>query len=198
MTPGAPLAVITPLWIESLAVRSALPEASVARCGMGRANAKRFAASYAYGRPGRRALAVAGVCGSLDPRIVPGDVIVATDLLGDGPARTLESAKPLARALESRGIAVHLGAIRSLDHLGRRAERESLRAAGAIAIDMESAWLAALADEAPFAVLRVVSDGPGHELWSTQLFANGIRALRALRAAAPALATWADSLDGET
>jgi len=63
---------------------------------------------------------------------------------------------------------------------------------------VREAWLASLADSHRFAVLRVVSDGPGHELFSARVFAHGIRALRALRAAAPALATWADSLDGET
>jgi hypothetical protein len=43
----------------------------------------------------------------------------------------------------------------------------------------------------------VVSDGPDHELFGARVLANGVRALRALRAAAPALATWADSPEGE-
>jgi hypothetical protein len=42
-------------------------------------------------------------------------------------------------------------------------------------------------------VLRVVSDGPGHELFRPSILVNGFRALRALRAAAPALITWAQA-----
>jgi 4-hydroxy-3-methylbut-2-en-1-yl diphosphate reductase len=56
---------------------------------------------------------------------------------------------------------------------------------------MESFWLAPLANECAFAVLRVVSDGPGHELLRPGVVVHGARALRRLRAAAPALAEWA-------
>jgi 4-hydroxy-3-methylbut-2-en-1-yl diphosphate reductase len=191
------LAVLTPLWLEARAVRPALPGAELVRCGVGPKRAQACARMLASRVTPDTALAVAGVCGSLDARFAPGDVIVATELRGNGEPRLLESAKPLARALEALGAHVHLGPILSVDHGVRAAERESLRATGAIAVDMESAWLAALADEHRFAVLRVVSDGPDHELFSARMFAHGIRALRALRAAAPALATWADSLEGE-
>jgi 4-hydroxy-3-methylbut-2-enyl diphosphate reductase len=185
------LVVVAPLWIEARALRPGLAGAALERCGMGRARAERAARALAQRRPAPGAVAVAGVCGSLAARFVPGDVIVASEIRGAGAPRLLESAKPLARALEARGIRVQLGPIVSLDHLLRRAERESLAASGALAVDMESAWLASLADRVPFAVLRVVSDGPGHELLSPSIVANGIRALRALRAAAPALVTWA-------
>jgi 4-hydroxy-3-methylbut-2-enyl diphosphate reductase len=190
--------VLAPLWLEARAVRPGLRGATVLRSGIGPLRSQRAAYEVAQRAPAPRAVAVAGVCGALDPRLVPGDVVIASELRGAGQRRMLESAKPLARELEARGARVHLGPILSIDHLVRSAERESLAATGAIAVDMESAWLAALADELPFAVLRVVSDGPDHELWSTRVFANGIRALLALRAAAPALAAWADSLEGES
>jgi 4-hydroxy-3-methylbut-2-enyl diphosphate reductase len=186
------------MWIEGLAVRSALRGGEVVGCGVGRKRALRFVAAFAKQRSAPRALAVAGVCGSLHPWLVPGDVVVATELVDSAGRRQLDSAKPLARALEARGLKVTLGAILSLDHLGTRAERESQRATGAIAVDMESAWLASLADSAPFAVLRVVSDGPDHELFSPHIVANGIRALRALRAATPALETWATTATHST
>jgi 4-hydroxy-3-methylbut-2-enyl diphosphate reductase len=195
--PVESLLVLAPLWLEARAIRPALPGATVLRCGLGPARARRAAERLAGRTPAPRAIAVAGVCGALDPRLVPGDLVVASELRGAGAPRALESAKPLARALEARGARVHIGPMLSLDHLVRRAERESLAATGAIAVDMESAWLAALADELPFAVLRVVSDGPDHELFGARVLANGVRALRALRAAAPALATWADSPEGE-
>ncbi|RIK91723.1 MAG: hypothetical protein DCC71_24860, partial [Proteobacteria bacterium] len=69
--------------------------------------------------------------------------------------------------------------------------RDALRAAGARAVDMESAWLADGAGGRPLAVLRVVSDGPGHELLRPAVVVNGLVALRRLRDAAPALADWA-------
>ena len=188
---NAPLVVLAPLWFEARALRPALPNAAIVRTGMGAAKSRRAAEDVARRLPGAAAIAVAGVCGALDARLVPGDVVVASELRGAGAPLTLESAKPLARALEARGTRVHLGPILSIERLARRSERPAL------AVDMESAWLAALADSHRFAVLRVVSDGPGHELFSARVFAHGIRALRALRAAAPALATWADSLEGE-
>jgi 4-hydroxy-3-methylbut-2-enyl diphosphate reductase len=183
------LLVLAPLRLEAFALRRGLPGAEVVRTGMGRARSERAAAGLAGTHSG--AVAVAGVCGALDPRLVPGDVVVASELRGAGAPRVLESAKPLARALEARGFAVHLGAIHSSDHLVRTGERASLVSSGAIAVDMESAWLARLADSAPFAVLRVISDGPGHSLFSPGIVPNGIRALRRLAAAAPALADWA-------
>ena len=118
----------------------------------------------------------------------------AAELRGAGAVRVLESAKPLARAVESLGLRAHLGPILSVDRLAGAEERDALAAAsGAVAVDMESAWLGALADTKPFAVLRVVSDGPGNELFGPRILVNGLRALRALRAASPALELWAEN-----
>ncbi len=63
---------------------------------------------------------------------------------------------------------------------------------GALAVDMESAWLARAAGERPFAVLRVVLDAPAREIHRPlATLAGGLAAWRALRRAAPALALWA-------
>ena len=185
------LVVLTPLRLEAIAVRRSLPNAAVVQTGIGRVRSERAAAGLARSHASARAAAVAGVCGSILPRLVPGDVIVASELRGAGAPRVLESAKPLARALEALGFTVHIGPIHSTDRLVKSRERAALAAAGALAVDMESAWLAKLADRLPFAVLRVVSDGPGHELLSPRIVINGLRALRTLRAAASALNTWA-------
>jgi 4-hydroxy-3-methylbut-2-enyl diphosphate reductase len=187
------LTVVAPLWLEARAVRRALPGTEVVRCGMGARKAESCARALAQRKPLPRAFAVAGVCGALDARLVPGDVVVASELRGGAKPIALESAKPLARALEARGFTVHVGPLLSLDHLLRRSERAAHAVTGALAVDMESLWLATLAETRPFAVLRVVSDGPGHELFSPSIVSNGMRALRALRAAAPALAHWANS-----
>jgi len=190
------LGVFAPLWLEARAVRAGLRGADVVRCGMGPARARAAARDFRQRAARPEAVAVAGVCGSLDARLVPGDVIVASELRCAGRTWVLDSAKPLARALEAQGTRVELGPIVSVERLLPRAERAALRREGALAVDMESAWLAAeLADSLPFAVLRVVSDGPGHELFSPKIVPNGIRALRALRAAAPALAAWARHLN---
>jgi 4-hydroxy-3-methylbut-2-enyl diphosphate reductase len=186
------LEVLAPLWIEARALRPALPDVHVSNFGMGARCAAQAREVVLSLHPD--AVALAGVCASLHSRLVPGDVIVASEVRGFGAPRELTSAKPLARILEARGIAVHVGPIHSQDHLLRRAERESLGETGALGVDMETAWLAPLAESLPFAVLRVVSDGPGHPLFSPEIVANGIRALRALRAAAPALKIWAQSL----
>jgi 4-hydroxy-3-methylbut-2-enyl diphosphate reductase len=79
-----------------------------------------------------------------------------------------------------------------VDHVVSGAERGELRRAGAIAVDMESAWLAEGASDRPFAVVRVVVDTPGRELRRPLATARGgVRALRTLRRAMPALRRWA-------
>lgn len=190
-----PLLVLTPLSIERFAVRAKLRGATVLGTGMGRRNSLRMASHLARNLPHVAAVAVAGVCGSLHPQYVPGDVIVASELRGEGKPRLLESAKPLARAVESLGLRAHIGPILSVERVHAPSERPALAATGALAVDMESAWLAELADSLPFAVLRVVSDGPGHELFSPRIVVNGLRALRTLRAAARALVTWSQTLE---
>ena len=68
----------------------------------------------------------------------------------------------------------------------------ALARTGALAVDMESAWLAPAAAGRPFAVVRVVLDTPAHEICrSLATLAGGLAAWRALRRAAPALALWA-------
>ncbi len=139
------------------------------------------------------ALAVAGLCGALDPALAPGSVFVAGRLeTPEGDALTADAAG-LDRALRARGIAAHTGALIGVERVVTGADRERLRAAGARAVDMESSWLARAAAGRPFAVLRVVVDAPGAELYRAGLLRHGWRALAALRRAAPALADWARS-----
>jgi 4-hydroxy-3-methylbut-2-enyl diphosphate reductase len=190
--PGADaLVVAAPLHVEALALRRGDPSLRVVRTGMGRARAERAAAKL-QADPAR-ALAVGGVCGSLEPALVPGDVLVAEALLApDGTLVRRLEVDALCDALSALGLSPQRGALigaERLDVHGR--ERERMRASGARAVDMESVWLAAGAGARPLAVLRVVSDGPGHELLSLALVRNGLAALRALRRAAPALGRWA-------
>jgi 4-hydroxy-3-methylbut-2-enyl diphosphate reductase len=187
------LVVAAPLRVEALALRRGDPNLRVVRTGMGPARARSAAERLRGDRA--RAVAIGGVCGSLDPALVPGDVFVPDALLApDGSLVRRVEADALCGALAALGLAPQRGGLIGTDHLMMHGgERERMRELGARVVDMESPWLAEGAGARPLAVLRVVSDGPGHELWSLGLVRNGIAALRRLRAAAPALARWAQT-----
>lgn len=187
---NARLLVIAPLRIERAAVRRGLPEALVLRSGMGAARARSTALVAA--RIPAAAVAVAGFCGAVAGGLLPGDVVVASEVRG--PAGVTRCASgPLVAALAALGIErIHVGPVASVDHLVRGAERRVVAGEGALAVDMESAWLAPAAVGRPFAVLRVVLDTPAREIYRPlATLAGGVAAWQALRRAAPALALWA-------
>jgi 4-hydroxy-3-methylbut-2-en-1-yl diphosphate reductase len=187
---GARLLVIAPLRIEGAALRCGLPGALVLRSGLGAARSR--AAAPAAARLPAAAVAVAGFCGAVSAGLAPGDVVVASEVRGPEGVISCE-ARSLVAALAALGIEnVRVGPVASSDHVVRGAERRALAAEGALAADMESAWLAPAAAGRPFAVLRVVLDTPEREL-SRPLatLAGAFAAWRALCRAAPALALWA-------
>ncbi len=183
------LLIATALRLEAWALRGAVPGARVQRIGMGPARAQR--AAHGLRSDPAVAWAVAGVCGALDAQLAPGVVVVASALLGPEGRRIDLDAAPLAAALAQAGIPAHTGEIACVAKAATGAGRAALAARGACAVDMESFWLADAAAHRPVAVLRVVLDGPRHELWRPSLPLRIVTALRRLRAAAPALATWA-------
>ncbi len=184
------LLVIAPLRIERAAVRRGLPEAVVLRSGMGAARAR--SSALAAARMPADAVAIAGFCGAVAGGLKPGDVVVASEVRGpDGV--TACDARPVVAALAALEIErIRVGPVASVDHVVHGAERQVLAGEGALAVDMESAWLAPAAAGRPFAVLRVVLDTPAREI-SRPLAAlsGGLAAWRALRRAVPALALWA-------
>jgi 4-hydroxy-3-methylbut-2-enyl diphosphate reductase len=172
------LLVIAPLRIERAAVRRRLPGALVLRSGMGAA----------------RARAAAGFCGAVAEGLRPGDIVVASEVRGpDGVTRCASG--PLVAALAALGAPrVHVGPVASADHVVRGVERGVLAGEGALAADMESAWLAPAAEGKRFAVLRVVLDTPAREIQRPlATLAGALTAWRALRRAAPALVVWAQT-----
>jgi 4-hydroxy-3-methylbut-2-enyl diphosphate reductase len=183
------LAVLAPLFIEALALRCGLREARVIRTGAGPRRSQ-SAAQRLAGSPDR-AMAVAGVCGGVDPELQPGDVIVASELQGGMGTHKLTDPEALVDAIRALGMTAQLGPIRSEGHIVRGAERARLFESGAIAVDMESRWLAEAAAERPFAVLRVVIDTPRRELLRLGAIPDSLRALATLRRIAPALEAWA-------
>lgn len=190
--PGTGLLVFAPLAVEAAVVRRALPGARVVRAGMGRERA--LGAVRRTPAHGARAVLVAGLAGGVAPGLRAGDVVVATELHGPDTAVTrCPAAAEVAGRLRQAGLPVHLGPVASSARLVRGAGRAAAAARGALAVDMESAWLAEAATAvpgAPLAVVRVVVDTPERGLAHPGMPAAGLRALRRLRAAAEALRDW--------
>src|SRR5581483_7780886 len=78
--PRAELTILAPMRLEARAVRAGAPWARVERTGIGPRRAARVARRHAV--PDAAAVLVAGVCGALDDRLAPGDVVLADALLG--------------------------------------------------------------------------------------------------------------------
>jgi len=175
----------TPLRIERAAVgRTGL---TVLRTGMGPARSARAAATLPD-----EAVIVAGVGGGLTPDLRAGDIVVASELRSpDAATVAVPSAPLLAGALRRLGLTVHVGPVFSSPHLVDGAARRALAAGGALAVDMESATLAAGAAGRPFAAVRSIVDTVDHPLWRPGTVARGVAGLRALRRAVPALEQWA-------
>ncbi|HEY3010785.1 MAG TPA: 4-hydroxy-3-methylbut-2-enyl diphosphate reductase [Micromonosporaceae bacterium] len=183
MTAKTGAVVCAPLRVERLALRRT--RAPVVRTGMGPRRAARAAALLA-GRP----VLVAGVGGGLGPEVRPGDLVVATEVRGpDGARWPCPSAPLLAAELRRNGLTVHLGPVASRARVVDGRTRRELAATGALAVDNESAWLAERAG--PLAVIRAIVDTERAPLWHPGTVSRGIRALRALARAAPAIDAWA-------
>jgi 4-hydroxy-3-methylbut-2-enyl diphosphate reductase len=185
------LLVLVPMRVEALALGSRVGWTTI-RSGIGPARARIAAArGLAVEAP---AVAVAGVCAAAAEGLRPGDVVVASELRSDGAAPVGLDPGPLLEALRGRGLAAHSGPIHSTDRITPPAERARLAAAGAIAVDMESAWLAEAAAGRPLAVLRVVVEPAGRRLVDPRTLVAGPRALATLRRAGGALDEWAGAV----
>ena len=187
---SARLLVIAPLRIERAALRRGLPDVPVLRCGMGAARAR--ATALVAAGISADVVAVAGFCGAVGDDLRAGDVVVASEVRGpEGITRCASG--PVVAALATLGTErVQVGPVACVDHLVYGRQRAVLAGEGVLAVDMESAWLAPAAAGRPFAVVRVVLDTPAREIYRpAATLVGGLRAWRALRRAAPALAMWA-------
>ncbi len=142
-------------------------------------------------RPGA-ALLVMGFGGGLDEHSDVGDVVVADAVQGpDGKGWRARARRRWQRRWSVAGCGCATGRSprwRAWRWATRACE---LREAEAIAVDMESVWLAPGAGARPFAVVRVISDTPARELTNPLRTVSGVaRAMATLRRAAGALHEW--------
>lgn len=193
------LLVVAPLSVEALAIRSVRPAFRVCTTGMGPARAR--AKVDQLSADPARALVVLGFGGGLavDSRLC--DVIVADEVIeldehanpcGDPIA--CQGAAALERLLQDAGLRVQVGLVASVREIITGAARQRMLAAGAVAVEMESAWVAQAAAGRPFAVVRVLSDTPERELRQRlpvgpplPTMADGVRVTATLRRVARSL-----------
>jgi hopanoid-associated phosphorylase len=111
-----------------------------------------------------------GLCGGLDPRLRPGDLVVAKEVVsGEGAIRTDEAVtSSLAQRLAGAGARVAVDRMAGADApvVTAAAKAELRRATEAAAVDMESliAGQYALEQRIPFAILRAVADPAERDL----------------------------------
>ncbi len=183
-----------PLRVEAALISSAVRGALVQKTGMGPAKAR--AAAGELGARTARAMLVLGFCGGLDEASIPGEVIVAEEVYAapdEGhPEQPIRCglAGDLLPHLTGLGLKVRVGRVVCVSKIAVGERRAELHASGAIAVDMESVWLAAGAGGRPFGVVRVVLDSPSHELLRPQAVGGALRAALALRKVAAALHDW--------
>jgi len=105
-----------------------------------------------------------GSVGALDPNLVPGDIVLPMFVINYANKRQYPVNEPWRGALKSRLVhkTIYEGSIVSTRDVqsGPRQKRELHQATGAIAVDMESAAIAAVAnkEKKPFMVIRSISD----------------------------------------
>jgi 4-hydroxy-3-methylbut-2-enyl diphosphate reductase len=145
---------------------------------------------------GARAVIIAGFCGALHEDLHPGDIVLASELRDpDGSAVATADPTILAGVLRRGGLRVHVGPIASSETVVRAAARHSLAQTGALAVDMESAWLAPAVHDRPLVALRVVLDTAQRELHRPLRTLGGfITAYRRLRRALALTEPWARAL----
>jgi 4-hydroxy-3-methylbut-2-en-1-yl diphosphate reductase len=189
------LLLFAPLRLEAACVSpSVRSRARVIRTGMGPARS-RIAAARGLAVEDASGVAIVGVCAAARPGLEPGAVVLPSELRRpDGASIPVPANALLAASLRGAGVDVELGPLASVETIAGPCERRYLAESGAAAVDMESAWLAAVAGGRPLAVLRTVAEPAGRELLDPRTAIAGTRALLALRRATPVLERWLDAL----
>jgi 4-hydroxy-3-methylbut-2-enyl diphosphate reductase len=105
-------------------------------------------------------VALSGTARALDPRLRPGELVVATELRSADGARPypLPGADLLAKDLQRLGLEVRIGPLVSSRLALSRQQEAEFAASGAIAWDTESAGVARQLSDHPVAVVRTIVD----------------------------------------
>lgn len=157
-----------------------LPGLRVIRTPMGEAGVSALEHALERFTPNRPALIVStGFCGGLAPTLSPGELVVAETIYHRGEAIPIDPGllAQTREALSAAKIAFVCGAIESTDQIVRSKEEKCrLRAAGALACDMESGPLARWAQSkcTDFLSLRAVLDTADRELPFTSSLVRSI------------------------
>jgi 4-hydroxy-3-methylbut-2-enyl diphosphate reductase len=120
------------------------------------------------------------------PELHPGDIVVASEIHARDGRIVAEcpGAEVIAAMLRRQGLEARTGPIVSVrSPVIGRARRRLHRSSRALAVDMESAWLAPAAAGRPLVVVRVVLDGPAGGI-------GAMRATSALKRVAAVLTEW--------
>ena len=156
--------------------------------GIGLEAASRAARSLAD--DGATALVSWGVAGGLDPVLRPGSIVLPTAVIGDDgsrfPITTAWRLSQLALLAPRRDIASGELLSRAAALEGAAAKAQAFRTTGAIAVDMESLAVAAVAAERglPFLAVRVIVDAATDDLPRAVIAASSGGRLRLGRLAA--------------
>ncbi|HUY19579.1 MAG TPA: hypothetical protein VMV15_10160 [Candidatus Binataceae bacterium] len=166
--------------------------------GIGPRRAAKIAQRAFQALPHASLVITAGVAGALSPGLAVGDVVVADRLIvaaaeGLGPERVLtvapERVEELSAILLEAGLAVSTGGLLTIGRvLATGADKRQAReASGAIAVDMESASIAAEAasEGLPLVCLRTVMDAADEEVVAAgftdaQGHVNALRTMRTI------------------
>ncbi len=153
-SPAAHLWLWCPMKLEARAARRGAPGVPVSHVGMGPQKSIAFVENVLAGEPnltGRSATArhlsiadsrvvIAGIGGGLKTPDEPGDVIVASRVLGPGDPFEFPQADQLVQALAEQGVVARTGVLHCSDHIVHSKERRELGEV-ADAVEMESWWL---------------------------------------------------------
>ncbi len=187
--------LLTPLRIEATAARLGVRGRTASRvetAGMGPERAARTAERLLRTLSPTDPVAVLGFAGGLDRTDRAGDLVVATELETlDGSLPPCQLDRPLAERVRERlsdvFSRVRLGGIVCSPALLGKGEMVAVAArqgSTPLACEMESAWLAPLAEGRPFVVVRALVDRPGRSLFGPWTVFAATKAFRRLVAAA--------------
>jgi 4-hydroxy-3-methylbut-2-en-1-yl diphosphate reductase len=187
--------VCAPMRVEQLAVAAGLrgTGVTVERTGMGPAHSGRWARNIRGGGP----VILLGVAGGVAADVEPGDVVVATAVSTKGGVDPVSCAATdeVADAIRSLGLRVRAGPIASCATLAAGTKLVRLGQSGPLAVDMESAYVAAGIGPRSLVVVRVITDTADQPIFRPSIIARGARALGALRRVARTVPDWADSIE---